>query len=127
MTQLILDGIVMPEVNKNKYRAEETVLSSQVEMISGRIVSEERGRVWQVSSSYNYLYDPDGTKLPAILSLLRGRASFPVTFLPDNGSSRLTSNFIATSVTSPSLSFSAGGVPYWTGLAFTLREVRPHD
>ena len=30
MTQLIIDGIVMPEVSKNKYKAEEVPLSQTV-------------------------------------------------------------------------------------------------
>ena len=127
MIQLILDGIVMPEVSKNKYKAEEVSLSKQVEMISGRIVLEEQGKVWMISCSYSYLYDKDGTVLPAVLNTLRGSKPFVATFLPDNGNELLASTFIATSITSPSISFSSGGVPYWTGLAFTLREVRPHD
>lgn len=127
MIQLILDGIVMPEVSKNKYKAEEVSLSKQVEMISGRIVLEEQGKVWMISCSYSYLYDKDGTVLPAVLNTLRGSKPFVATFLPDNGNELLASTFIATSITSPSVSFSSGGVPYWTGLAFTLREVRPHD
>ena len=127
MIQLILDGIVMPEVSKNKYKAEEVSLSKQVEMISGRIVLEEQGKVWMISCSYSYLYDKDGTVLPAVLNTLRGSKPFVATFLPDNGNELLASTFIATSITSPSISFCSGGVPYWTGLAFTLREVRPHD
>lgn len=127
MIQLILDGIVMPEVSKNKYKAEEVSLSKQVEMISGRIVLEEQGKVWMISCSYSYLYDKDGTVLPAVLNTLRGSKPFVATFLPDNGNELLASTFIATSITSPSVSFSSGGVPYWTGLSFTLREVRPHD
>lgn len=127
MIQLILDGIVMPEVSKNKYKAEEVSLSKQVEMISGRIVLEEQGKVWMISCSYSYLYDKDGTVLPAVLNTLRGSKPFVATFLPDNGNELLASTFIATSITSPSISFSSGGVPYWTGLAFTLREVKPHD
>ena len=127
MNQLIINGILMPEVSKNKYKAEEVPLTVMIEMIDGSIAIEERGKVWTISSSYNYLYDRGGTILPRVLATLRGGRPFLATFLPDNGLEMLTSSFVATSVTSPSMSFSAGGVPYWTGLAFTLREEYPHD
>ena len=127
MTQLIIDGIAMPEVSKNKYKAEEVPLSQTVEMISGRMVIEERGKVWMSTSAYNYLYDPEGVLLPALLNKLRGSVPFVATFLPDNGTEMLTGTFVVTSITSPSMSFSAGGVPYWTGLSFVLREEEPHD
>ncbi len=127
MTQIILAGIKMPEVSKNKYKCEEAPLTKLVEMISGRMVIEERGKVWVASSTYNYLYDPTREILPAILNTLRGGKPFIASVLPDNGNELVTSSFICTSYTSPSMSFSAGGVPYWTGLAFTLREEYPHD
>lgn len=127
MTQLIIDGITMPEVSKNKYKAEEVPLSVITEMISGRVTIEERGKVWQITSSYQHLYDPDGTILPSLLNKLRSSRPFLATFLPDNGTELISSTFIVTSLTSPSMSFSAGGIAYWTGLAFTLREEEPHD
>ena len=49
-----------------------------------------------------------------------------VAYLPDDGTELVTGTFLVTSITDPTFSFSAGGVPYWTGLAFTLREVKPH-
>lgn len=127
MTQLIIDGITMPEVSKNKYKAEEVPLSVITEMISGRVTIEERGKVWQITSSYQHLYDPDGTILPSLLNKLRSSRPFLVTFLPDNGTELISSTFIVTSLTSPSMNFSAGGIAYWTGLAFTIREEEPHD
>lgn len=127
MTQLIIEGIKMPEVNKNKYKAEEVPLSKLVEMISGRMVIEERGKVWTISCAYNYLYDPDGTILPLVLNTIRGGKPFIANFLPDNGKELLTSSFVTTAYTSPTMSFSVEGVPYWTGLSFTLREEEPHD
>lgn len=127
MIQLILAGIRMPEVSKNKYKAEEVPLSKLVEMISGRVTLEERGKVWTITSAYNYLYDPDGTVLPQVLNTIRGGKPFIVNFLPDNGKELITSTFVTTAYTSPSMSFSVNGVPYWTGLSFTLREEDPHD
>lgn len=126
MTQLIINGIYMPEVKGNKYKAEEVPLNVTVEMISGRTVLEKRGKVWKITCAYNYIYDPTGTNLPNLLMTLRDGTPFSVVFLPDNGTELLSSTFIATSVTSPSMSFSANGLAYWTGLAFTLREVKPH-
>ena len=127
MTQLIISGITMPEVSKNKYKAEEVPLSITTEMISGRVTIEERGKVWRITSAYNYLYDPDGTMLATLLNTLRSSKPFVAAFLPDNGVDMLSSTFIVTSLTSPSMSFSAGGIPYWTGLSFVLREEEPHD
>lgn len=127
MTQLILDGTLMPVVSKNKYKAEEVPLSVLDEMIDGTMIIEERGKVWMVSCGYNYLYDRGGTILPRVLATLRSSKPFLATFLPDNGTELVTAKFVVTALQSPTMSFSAGGVPYWTGLSFTLREERPHD
>lgn len=54
-TQLILDGMALPYVSGDRYSAHPATLSRQVEMISGRVVSEERGKVWRITYSADYI------------------------------------------------------------------------
>ena len=61
-----------------------------------------------------------------LLSALRSSGSKAIGFLPDNGDALLSSTFLVESLTPPVLSFFDGTEPVWTGLSFSLREVRPH-
>lgn len=124
MTQLIIDGNYMPEVNKNNYRSAPAQLGKQVEMVSGRMVTEVRGTVQTISASYSYI-QPELCR--PVMRILRSGKSFQVTYLPDDSDEMRTGEFLVTSLTDPTFAFSAGGKAYWTGLAFTLREVAPHD
>lgn len=56
-TQLILNGVALPYVSGDRYSAHPATLSRQVEMISGRVVSEERGKVWRITYSADYIDD----------------------------------------------------------------------
>ena len=112
MTQIILDGIPLPESSNSKYAAWEELLSVQIEMISGRMVSEIRGKVWRATWSYDYL-DNDMTK--RILAVLRSGKPF------------VASMFLVENQTRPTFLCSDNGDPIWHGLAFTIREVTPHD
>lgn len=123
MTQLIIDGIILPEVSKNKYRCAPQELSQNIEMISGRMVKEVRGSVQVIQAQYSYI---DKDLWSQLSKVLRSKKSFPVVYLPDDAPEMQTGNFLVTSITDPTFSFSANGVPYWTGLSFTLREVKPH-
>ena len=124
MTQLILNGgIALPEASKNKYKCYPDNLKQQVEMISGRMVEEERGTVQMIEYSYDYM----GNELMRqVLAVLRSGKSFPAAYLPDNGDHLVSSVFLCTSLTQPTFAFSRRGVPYWHNFAFTLREVKPH-
>ena len=125
MIQLILNGQVeLPETSRDKYKCYPATLSQQVDMISGRRVLEERGHVQMIEYSYDYM----GNELMrAVLGILRGGASFPVAYLPDEGDTLVTGMFLTESITQPTMAFSKAGVPYWHNFAFTLREVKPHD
>ena len=46
MTQLVINGITLPESSGGKYKCYEGTLSDQIDMISGRRVTEVRGHVW---------------------------------------------------------------------------------
>lgn len=124
MTQLIINGIVLPETSNGKYKCYEGTLSDQIEMISGRVVTEVRGHVQYIEYSYDYM----GNELVRqILSALRAGTALTVKYLPDSGDDMKTSTFICEDLTPPVFAFSRSGKPYWHDISFTLREVRPHD
>lgn len=123
-TQLILGDVVLPYVSGDRYSAYPDMLSRQVEMISGRVVEEQRGKVWRVSWSCDYL--PTETK-DAALEVLRSGEPFQAVFLPDNGTEMVAATVRTESLTPPTFAFTSHGVVRWHNLAFTLREVTPHD
>ena len=124
MTQLIINGIVLPETSGGKYKCYEGTLSDQIEMISGRVVTEVRGHVQYIEYSYDYMGNELVRKL---LAALRAGTALTVKYLPDSGDDMKTSTFICEDLTPPVFAFSRSGKPYWHDISFTLREVRPHD
>lgn len=124
MTQLIINGIVLPETSGGKYKCYEGTLSDQIEMISGRVVTEVRGHVQFIEYSYDYM---GNDLVRQLLSALRAGTALTVKYLPDSGDDMKTSTFICEDLTSPVFAFSRSGKPYWHDISFTLREVRPHD
>ena len=124
MTQLIINGIVLPETSGGKYKCYEGTLSDQIEMISGRVVTEVRGHVQYIEYSYEYMGNELVRKL---LAALRAGTALTVKYLPDSGDDMKTSTFVCEELTPPVFAFSRSGKPYWHDIAFTLREVRPHD
>ncbi len=125
MTQLILaNNIYLPETSRDKYKCYPAQLGEQVDMISGRRVLEVRGQVQMIEYEYDYM----GNELMRqVNSVLRSGQSFTVAYLPDGGDSLVVSTFLTESFPQPAFAFSRGGVPYWHNVAFTLREVQPHD
>lgn len=124
MTQIILDGTPLPETSFGKYACWEETLSVQVQMISGRMVTEVRGMVWKVKWSYDYL---DNETTQRILSVLRSTRPIQAAVYPDSKSQMVTGRFLVESITPPVFLCSDDGKPVWHGLGFTLREVDPHD
>lgn len=123
-TQINLGGrLAMPNVSFDQYSCWEDMLSVQVDMISGRRVVEERGLIWRVSVSYDYL--PDSVLRPA-LAILRSGAPFIAFVLPDSRDTPVTSRFLVESLTQPKLLGFDGDKPVWHGLSFSLREEEPH-
>lgn len=124
MTQLIIDGVALPEVSRDKYSCYEDLLTKSVEMISGRTVQEIRGKVWVATYAYDYM----GNNLcRQVLAVLRSGKSFTAQVLPDTGDSLITITAICTDLTPPTFAFSRDGVGLWHNLAFSIREVSPHD
>lgn len=120
---LIINGLYCPEPDFDGYRAYEDTLREQIPMISGRIVEEVRGKVWRVEYTSGRMSDALTRQL---LAALRAKGSKTVAFLPDNGDELIPSTFLLESLTPPTLAFFDGTEPVWTGLAFNLREVKPH-
>ena len=122
MTQINLNGLNLPEVSRDRYSCWEEDLSEEVEMISGRVVIESRGKVWKASYQYDYM---GNTLLRLLLKELRSGAPVMATVLTDSGET-VTGRFVVESVTQPTFAFSRGGEGLWHNVGFTLREERPH-
>ena len=120
---LIIDEILVPEPDFDGYHAYEDILREQIPMISGRLVEEVRGKVWRIDYTSERMSDSETRRL---LAALRAKGSKTVAFLPDNGDELIPSTFLVESLTPPVLAFFDGTEPVWKGLAFSLREVKPH-
>ena len=124
MTQIILNNsIYLPETSKENSRCYPAQLGTQVDMISGRRVSEIRGLVWVVEYKYDYM---GNDLMRQVNTVLRSGQSFPAAVLTDESDGLTVSTFLTESFPTPSFAFSRGGVPFWHNVSFTLREVRPH-
>lgn len=127
MTQLILNGVVLPESVKGGYKITKEPLSRNVEMISGRMVRELRGNVWHIT--YQFGYFAEDLKNEVLAACEKGKRE-PIVcgFLPQESSGELTySDFYVISVTRPTFMWSREGKPLWGDFVVELREVRPHD
>ena len=122
MTQLIINGVYLPTIDAGRYKAYLSQLGQSVDMISGRRIVEIRGNVWTIEASYRYLFD--SVYLP-VLEQLRKGVSFPVSFLPDDSTEMRTSMFLVEQLTPASYEATIDGKAIWSGLSFTLREVKP--
>ena len=135
MVQLILDtngaNITLPESKRGGYACERVSLNEEVQMITGRIVRENRGSVWVLSYQYGYFDDDTRKTLMEICE--RGRNSpISCSFLPqENDNTLITSNFFITDFTRPKFMWGSNrdGTPkaMWGDFAIKLREVQPSD
>lgn len=132
MSQLIIYGsdgpIYVPRTSRDRYRAYEDRLSVRLEMISGRIVEEMRGKVWKIEYSADYI---EPTIYVPLLQMLRSGKTLNVAFLNDETVSAAaaykTGRFRVEKIDQPYFAFARGGKPYWHRLGFVLREESPHD
>lgn len=124
MTQLIINGITLPQTSHDKYQCHPVPLGRNLEMISGRMVIEARGKVYQIVYSYDYMGD---VLMRPLLEALRSGGVLDVQFLPDNSAEMQSGDFIVTDLTNPTFAFSKSGKAYWHNIAFSLREVKPRD
>lgn len=123
MTQLIIDGVKLPEVSRDNYSCWEEMLSVQVDMISGRRVVETRGKVWRVSYAYDYM---GNTLLRQAMVVLRSGGPIICQVLPDNSDEIVVSRFLVERLDPPKMAFSRRDNAFWHQISFTLREEKPH-
>ena len=126
MTQLILNGVRLPEASGDKFSCWEEVLTRQVTMVTGRVVLEAlepASRIWRASYTFDYM---GNDTLRQVLAVLRSGAPFPAVVLPDARDEPVSSTFICDSITNPTYAFSTGRVGLWHNLSFTIREEVPH-
>ena len=128
MTQLIVGGVTLPEQDNDRYAAWEDVLTTAVEMISGRVVQEVRGRgdryrVWRARIAFDHL---ENDVFQAVYPTLKSGKAFSAFVLPPNGTELAGGTFLVESLTDPSFAFDDNGEAVWHGLAFQIREVSPH-
>jgi len=124
LIQLIFNGTYLPQTSNDKYYCHEETLGEDLTMISGRIVTEVRGLVWVAHYEYDRLPD-DAWRV--ICGALRSKQSVPCTLLPDNADGMITATMKCTELASPTFAFARDGKGIWHNIAFTLREVKPHD
>lgn len=125
MTQLIIEGILLPKTSNDNYRCYPSPQTVQLDMISGRRVSEVRGgKVQIIEWAYDTLDDAVWRPLSAVL---RSGNAMTVAYLPDDSDTMASSTFLLTSMTNPTFAFEADGRAVWHNVAFSLREVKPHD
>lgn len=122
--QLIISGIDLPQTDYNRYQCYPVELGQQIDMISGRRVTEVRGHVQRIIYSFDYW--PESLWVP-VSAILRSGNPFTVLYLPDDSASLVSSTFMTESLTNPTFAFGQHGQAYWHNIAFTLREVAPHD
>lgn len=138
MTQLIIDGLELPESKHGGYQASKTELSVDVVMISGRLTREVRGNVWELSYQYGWFDDAMRAQVLAVCE--KGlREPVSVGFLPPDatGEELTYSAFLVTELRRPTFYWSrmedeeGEEVPaykgVWGDFSVTLREVAPSD
>ena len=123
-TQLIIAGIYLPYTSGDRYQCWPEELGTQVEMISGRVVTEVRGHVQKIRYEYDYMGNALWRQLAKVL---RSGGVFPVSYLPDDGDEMVSSSFICEKLGTPSFAFARNNQPLWHNISFTLREAEPHD
>lgn len=137
MVQLIIDGVEMPESQKGGYKANKVELSVDIQMISGRLVREVRGNVWEISYQYGWFDDAAMNRVLAVCE--KGlREPVSVGFLPPGsaGEELTYSTFLVTELQRPTFYWSriteeteegpvSAGV--WGDFSVSLREVSPSD
>lgn len=126
MTQGIINGILLPEIDFDHYACWPEPLTRQLTMVTGRMTVEIIGTkyyIWRARWSFDYIEDDIWRPLSAVL---RSGAPFIASVLPDNGDELVTSSFLVDSFTQPTFLIEDGGRAVWHGAAWSLREEYPH-
>lgn len=131
MTQLILgegtDTLTLPEARQGNYTCENVLLGTDIEMASGRMVREYRGRYWRITYQYTYL---STAHKELLMELCQAGQSEPMsaTFLVPDSDELETSTFLVTEFQAPQFIWGRpNGEALWGNYKVVLREVDPHD
>lgn len=122
--QLIVENILCPTTTRDRYQSYPEDLKETLVMADRSMVEEMAGVVQVISYSYDKM---DDETYRLLMAAIRGGGVKSVSYLPDDTSTELVSSkFLVTGITQPTLQFYRGGVPRWHNFGFTLREAEPH-
>lgn len=131
MTQLILGSdentLTMPEARKGNYICENVMLGTDIEMASGRVVREYRGRYYRLTYQYTYLRT--ATK-EILIPLCEAGQEEPMqaTFLDPTDNELKSGIFLVTEFKAPEFIWGRSDTDaIWGNYKIVLREVDPHD
>jgi hypothetical protein len=120
MTQLIIGGNALPQTSDDKYKCYQVELGESIRMMSGRLVTEVRGRYWRIEYTYDKLKDD---LMRTLLPILRSGNSVDVQFLTPDSDTLQTSTFMCIDKPAPTFAFSADGKGRWHNFTFSLEQV----
>lgn len=123
MTQLIINGTILPELEGEGYKCYPDDLSEELRMASGRLVTEVGHKITTIKAGpYGIM---ENSYKNTILSALRSGAVLTVLYLPDGGDELQAGTFKCSGkeLTPPGFAHSKGNTSYWRGLSFILRAV----
>lgn len=125
MTQLIINGMELPEAlsnNDGAYKAKPVLVSKKQRMISGLQVEEIQGYNTEISYEYPYL---DDESYKALIKSLTSKNPISVAYLDSYSLSMKSGLFVCTELPDPDYLLSdIDDKVYWTGIAFKLESLR---
>ena len=131
MTQLVLGedvyALTLPEARQGNYTCENVMLSTDIEMASGRMVREYRGRVYRITYQYTYLKTAHKERL---IQLCEQGQTEPINvmFLVPGDDTLREGSFLVTEFQAPQFIWGRpSGEALWGNYKVVLREVEPHD
>lgn len=122
---LVINNILIPDMEQDSLTIYEQPLDQTLRMISGRMVIEERGRIWVIKANFEDI-DPDLFR--RMTASLRSNWIHNIAFLPpDGGKEVIASRFVLTQQPAPALRSWQDEYPAWASLSYTFEEEEPHD
>lgn len=119
MTQLIINGLVLPQTSNDKYKCYLSDLAEWERMINGRRVGEIRGQIAVIEYSYDKMADDKGHEL---LRYLRSGTNLDVSYLPSDSNNLRKGIFQCVKRDEPIFAFSKNGKAFWHNISFTLES-----
>lgn len=121
---LIINQILIPDMERDSLTIYENPLDQYLRMVSGRLVAEERGRIWVIKADFDEI---DHELLNELTASLCSRWAHDIAFLPPNGGTDIVSSrFYLTQQPNPQLRSWQDEYPMWSTLEYTFEEIEPH-